>query len=104
MEPRITREVIKVFAALMSAGSDGELPGSEISRATTLASGTLYPILLRLEKAGWLASRWEEGDPSVLGRPRRRFYRITATGGRQMGKQISEIKSLVGGLAWAQLK
>jgi len=45
------------------------------------AYGTLYKALDRLERAGHLASRWE--DPQVAaddGRPRRRFYRLTLTG------------------------
>jgi len=45
------------------------------------AYGTLYKALERLERAGFLESRWE--DPVVAaaeGRPRRRFYRITILG------------------------
>ncbi len=43
--------------------------------------GTLYRALERLEKLGFLASRWE--DPAVAAgeqRPVRRLYRLTATG------------------------
>lgn len=43
-------------------------------------SGTIHPILARLEQAGWLESRWEEIDPSEKGRPRRRYYRFTSDG------------------------
>jgi len=45
------------------------------------AYGTLYKALTRLERQGYLASRWE--DPHVAaaeGRPRRRFYRLTLEG------------------------
>ena len=45
------------------------------------AYGTLYKALGRMERAGWLASRWE--DPLVAAgenRPRRRLYEITAAG------------------------
>ena len=45
------------------------------------AYGTLYKALDRLERAGYLASRWE--DPMLAaadGRPRRRFYHTTAVG------------------------
>ena len=45
------------------------------------AYGTLYKALDRLERAGYLASRWE--DPQLAaddGRPRRRHYRITMSG------------------------
>ena len=54
-----------------------------------LASGTLYPILLRLESAGWLASRWESVDPSEAGRPRRRLYRITPGGLRRASEAFA---------------
>ena len=58
-EPRITGPVLKVLGALLSSPRF-ELSGADVGRATKLASGTLYPILLRLEGAGWLESRWEE--------------------------------------------
>ncbi|MEO7421112.1 MAG: hypothetical protein ABIU87_01810, partial [Ornithinibacter sp.] len=38
------------------------------------------PILARLEGLGWLCSGWEDADPTVVGRPRRRFYQFTAAG------------------------
>jgi DNA-binding PadR family transcriptional regulator len=49
------------------------------------AYGTLYKALDRLERRGYLVSRWE--DPMVAaaeGRPRRRFYRVTAAGERTL--------------------
>ena len=49
--------------------------GFDLARATGLASGTLYPILMRLEERGLLAARWEFAD----GRPRH-VYRLTAEG------------------------
>ena len=56
------------------------ISGAEISRSTGIASGTLYPILFRLEEAGWLTSDWEKVTPSKIGRPRCRLYRMTAVG------------------------
>jgi DNA-binding PadR family transcriptional regulator len=57
--------------------------GAEICRGTSLPSGTVYPILSRLEECGWLRSQWEAGDPAALGRPRKRFYTVTAAGAAQ---------------------
>jgi len=54
--------------------------GLEVASAAELKSGTLYPILARLEKAGWITSSWEDIDESAEGRRRRRYYRLTATG------------------------
>lgn len=51
-----------------------EMYGLEICAAAGLPSGTIHPILARLEKVGWLRSRWEQIDPSGEGRPRRRYY------------------------------
>ncbi len=45
-----------------------------------LGHGTLYKALARLERANLLESRWEEIEPAVEGRPRRRLYRITPAG------------------------
>lgn len=47
---------------------------------TGLGSGTLYPLLIKFEKHGLLEGRWEDGDPSALGRPRRKLYSLTAQG------------------------
>jgi PadR family transcriptional regulator, regulatory protein PadR len=44
-----------------------------------LQPGTAYPILLRLEHEGWVASRWEDIDPRAEKRPARRYYRLTAS-------------------------
>ncbi|HKV99047.1 MAG TPA: PadR family transcriptional regulator [Vicinamibacterales bacterium] len=53
--------------------------GYDISRATGLKSGTLYPILMRLADRDLLDTRWE---PSQTGRPPRHLYRLTAAGVR----------------------
>ena len=47
--------------------------------------GSLYPALERLQKKGWIRSRWGE---SPTGR-RARYYTLTATGQRQLGQVIS---------------
>jgi DNA-binding PadR family transcriptional regulator len=57
-----------------------EIRDREGARRLT-AYGTLYKALDRLERVGYLASRWE--DPMLAaadGRPRRRFYHATAVG------------------------
>lgn len=54
--------------------------GLELIKLTGLRSGTLYPILARLERIGWLRSTAERIDPVVEGRPARRYYEITPDG------------------------
>ena len=64
----------------MLADPAAELYGVEIGTAAGLPSGTVHPILARLEGLGWLESRWEDINPRLAGRPARRYYRLTATG------------------------
>ena len=51
----------------------------------TVEQGSLYPALERLQKRGWVTSRWGE---SPTGR-QARYYTITAAGRRQLGDEIS---------------
>lgn len=100
--PRITEQTLKTLGALVGSGSE-ELSGAEIAKKTKQQSGTLYPILIRLEQAEWLESRWEDGDPRELGRPRRRLYRMTALGEKAFKDALFEISQVVGEVAWANL-
>ena len=68
-----------VLRALL-ANPAQELYGVEIGAAAGLPSGTVHPILARLETVGWLTSRWEEIDPRVEGSPACRYDRLTADG------------------------
>ena len=71
--------------------SGAELAGAELMRVARVSSGTLYPILLRFEKAGLFESRWEEETPESLGRPRRRFYRLTQAGAQVAHDALGEL-------------
>jgi DNA-binding PadR family transcriptional regulator len=99
-QPRLTTQTLRVLGALTSS-PQAELSGAQIGRLTKLPTGTLYPILLRLERARWVESRWENGDPHILGRPRRRFYRITALGARNGAVAARELQAAFGTLAWS---
>lgn len=77
--PRVTLQV-RLVLELLLADPGHERFGLEIVDSTGLPPGTIYPILARLEHLGWLDSRWEDIDPHEAGRPRRRYYRLTATG------------------------
>ncbi len=77
--PRMTLQVKLVLQAL-AEDQEQERYGLEIIDATGLPPGTIYPILARLERAGWLDSEWETVDEHLAGRPRRRYYRLTADG------------------------
>lgn len=96
---RLSPQTLRVIGALTSSGGRG-LSGAEIGKETKLATGTLYPILFRLEEAGLLESEWEEGDPSALGRPRRRFYKVSGEGHMYLAKIAREITPGFGRPAW----
>jgi len=74
-DPRMTLPTQLVLRELLSDPSR-EMYGLEICVAAGLPSGTIHPILARLERVGWLRSRWEDVDPSEQGRPRRRYYSL----------------------------
>ncbi|HTW39010.1 MAG TPA: helix-turn-helix transcriptional regulator [Steroidobacteraceae bacterium] len=76
---RISLQTLRVLEAFLQSPTE-ELAGADVHKRSRLASGTLYPILLRLEAAGWFVSRWEGIDPAAAGRPRRRLYRLTPSG------------------------
>jgi len=83
----------RVLAALLEEPTE-ELYGLQISSRADLASGTIYPILARLERLGWISSRWEDIDPHEEGRRPRRYYRLTGLGlqeGRQLLAETSEM-------------
>jgi PadR family transcriptional regulator PadR len=79
---RMSLQTLRVLEAFLESPTE-QLSGADVHQRCGIASGTLYPILLRLEAAGWFVSRWESIDPSVAGRPRRRLYRLTPTGLRR---------------------
>ncbi len=81
---------------LMLDNPDAEHYGLALANASGFPSGTIYPILARLEVAGWLASYWEEGDPATLERPRRRMYKLTGHGARAARDALTTTQRLLG--------
>jgi DNA-binding PadR family transcriptional regulator len=74
---RLSPQTLSVLLAL-GGGSNDWRYGLEIAAATGLKSGSLYPILVRLNERGLLESQWLE--PERPGRPARHAYRLTAAG------------------------
>ena len=77
---RLTPQVLAALGVFANAPHGAELYGRQISTRTGNLPGTVYPLLERLLKLGWLADRWEERGPSNAGRPLRRYYRLTEKG------------------------
>lgn len=78
---RISATGIKVLKAFMYR-TGSSLHGYELMQEAEVASGTLYPLLMRFEESGLLTSKWEQPEPDASGRPRRRLYQLTALGQR----------------------
>ncbi len=54
--------------------------GYDLMKASGLPSGTLYPMLARLQEQGLVSSAWEPTGTDASGRPARRYYRLTDEG------------------------
>jgi PadR family transcriptional regulator PadR len=88
-ELRITIPVQMVLRVLLDEPL-GEHYGLEIARRTPLPSGSVYPILARLEQAGWVSSAWEDIDPVAEGRRPRRYYQLTGEGSKAAQAALAE--------------
>ncbi len=99
--PRANHELKKGSAEflILSLVEDRARHGYDIARLIELRSdgrvtfhaASLYPLLYRLEKRGWLAGRWLE----QAGTRRRRMYRITASGRAVLASQRSNWEAFV---------
>lgn len=66
-----------ILAVLLDNPTE-DLWGLRIMGLAKLQSGTVYPILARLEERGWIEGHWEDKQPD--GRPRRRYWKLTTWG------------------------
>jgi PadR family transcriptional regulator PadR len=93
---RVTYPTTLVLHALL----EGYHYGFDIMDATALPSGTVYPILRRLETEGYARSRWEKDTLARREqRPPRRYYELTASGRSAAREAVSRYRALqdVGG-------
>jgi PadR family transcriptional regulator, regulatory protein PadR len=70
--------VLRVFLADVSA----RRYGYDLMKAARLPSGTLYPMLARLEDRGLVSSEWDVRRDDAGGRPPRKYYQLTGEGAR----------------------
>ena len=61
----------------------GKLIAARSRGALTFKVASLYPLLYRLERRGWISGKWLE----AAGQRRRRMYRLTAEGRRVLAAQ-----------------
>jgi transcriptional regulator len=101
MNPILDRELKKGSAELLILSLLEAQPrhGYELSKlietrskgVLTFRVASLYPLLYRLEKRGWIQGRWVE----KAGQRRRRYYRLTSTGARVLEEQRSGWREFV---------
>ncbi len=83
--------------------SQGALHGYAIAQwiqqttddALKLEEGTLYPALYRMEKKGWIASKWGLSENNR----KARYYRMTSAGRRQLDAEAKEWAGLADAIA-----
>jgi PadR family transcriptional regulator PadR len=70
----------------------------QITRGTFVVKpGSLFPALHRLEEKGWLASQWGESE----NRRRAKYYRLTASGRRQIDSELANWQRISTAIDWA---
>jgi PadR family transcriptional regulator, regulatory protein PadR len=93
-----TRPLSFATVRVLHAVAGGTPYGFDIMEVTDLPSGTVYPILARLEEHELVRSRWE---PVAVARkdkrPPRRYYEISAAGRRALAAGLEHYRSLGGG-------
>lgn len=81
---RALSPMARQLLAILADAADHWSHGYELCRQAGIKSGSLYPLLIRLESQGYLEAQWQ---PSAeAGRPPRHAYRLTATG-RQLARE-----------------
>jgi DNA-binding PadR family transcriptional regulator len=82
-------------ALVLAALAAGRHHGFDIMDATDLPSGTVYPILRRLDDDGLVRSRWErEGAARRAQRPPRRYYELTTAGEARLAEARARYRAL----------
>jgi DNA-binding PadR family transcriptional regulator len=77
--------VLRVFLADVSAPRYGY----DLMKAARLPSGTLYPMLARLQDEGLVTAEWEPSPGDGSGRPPRKYYQLTGEGARVARLQLA---------------
>lgn len=93
MSPRLN--LTYPTALVLQALTSGCHYGFDIMDATGLPSGTVYPILRRLDREGLLESAWEKQTVAQKEqRPPRRYYDITGAGAGMLAQAVERYRTL----------
>jgi PadR family transcriptional regulator, regulatory protein PadR len=86
---KLTGPLERVLRVLI-ADPSAQHYGYDLMKAAKLPSGTLYPMLARLQQDGLVESEWEAQREEAGGRPPRRYYRLTAEGLRVARLELAQ--------------
>src|SRR5438128_12357724 len=88
-----------ILRTLLFGPAHGHQIARYIQRSTDdvlqVEHGSLYPALHRMERKGWLASKWESGE----GKRELKYYRLTAQGKKQLVVEESKWEQVVSAIA-----
>lgn len=93
MNRRMSLATAQVLSEMLKRPTD-EFYGLELIKATGIPSGSLYPIMMRLEDQGWVTSHWEDLEE---GKRKRKFYKFTPVGERRASEEVQAIAGTLGG-------
>src|SRR6267378_8340346 len=83
-----------ILRTLLFGPAHGHQIAKHLQRSTDdvlqVEHGSLYPALHRLEKKGWLASKWEAAAKDQ--KREFKYYRLTPTGRKQLAAEESKWK------------
>ena len=97
----MTRKISLSFSgtAILQAVAHDYHHGFDIMDVTGLPSGTVYPVLRRLEQSGLLLSKWEDEDTARKDqRPARKYYKLTSAGRVALSDAVARYRRLDGAL------
>ncbi len=90
-----------ILRTLLFGPAHGHQIAKHIQRTTDdllqVEHGSLYPALHRLERKGWIAAKWERAGKDL--KREFKYYRLTATGKKQLVAEESKWKKLTGAVA-----
>jgi DNA-binding PadR family transcriptional regulator len=67
--------------------------GYDLMKAARLPSGTLYPMLARLQAEGLVTAEWEPQPQDASGRPPRKYYQLTGEGIRVARLELAHVSA-----------
>jgi PadR family transcriptional regulator PadR len=86
---KLTGSLERVLRTFLADLSDRHY-GYDLMKAAKLSSGTLYPLLARLQDQGLVTSEWEPQRDGAGGRPPRKYYQLTGEGVRVARAELAQ--------------